>query len=296
MKIGFVGAGTMGAPMIRNLKKAGFDVSVFVRRPEMREQMLQEGCGVTDTYGELAAACDAVLLCVPNDAVVEEIVAGKDGLLLSAKKGLVIVDHSTVSPYTSRKLYGMSKPYGVSYLDAPISGGPMGAEAGTLTVMVGGDKESYESMLPAFRAMGKNICHMGHSGAGNITKLVNQLIIGVTQTALSEGFVLGAKMGVNPRALYEVIAASTGNSAMLHRTVPDCILKRDFTPKFTIDLLHKDLMLANDMGRQEGVRLLASNLAEQLFQEARNARHGGKDVSALLLPLEELAGVEVKDE
>ncbi|MFC4769652.1 NAD(P)-dependent oxidoreductase [Effusibacillus consociatus] len=295
MKIGFIGAGTMGVPMIRNLQKADFDVAVYVRRAGVREQMLNAGCQVADTYRELASTCDAVLLCVPNDAIVEEVVAGENGLLSSAKKGLVIIDHSTVSPYTSRKMYDLAKTMDVGYLDAPLSGGPMGAEAATLTIMVGGDNDTYEAMLPVLRAMGENIRLMGASGAGNIAKLINQLIIGVTQSAISEGFVLGSKMGVNPRALYDIISTSTGNSYALHRTVPECILKRDFSPKFTIDLLHKDLMLANDMGRQEGVRLLAANLAEQIFQEARNAGHGPKDISALLLPLEDLAKAEVKD-
>lgn len=295
MKIGFIGAGTMGAPMILNLRKADFEVMVYVRREEVRAQMVQAGCVTTDTYAELAEGCDAVLLCVPNDAVVEEIVAGPEGLLSSAKKGLVLIDHSTVSPYTSRKLFELSAEKGAAYLDAPISGGPMGAEAGTLTIMVGGEKAVFEAMLPAFDAMGKNIRYMGASGAGNITKLINQLIIGVTQAALSEGFVLGTKMGVDPRAMYDIIATSTGNSTMLHRTVPECILKRDFTPKFTIDLLHKDLKLANEMGRQEDVRLLASTIAEQVFQEAHNLGHGAKDISALLLPLEELSQTIVKD-
>lgn len=295
MKIGFIGAGTMGAPMIRNLRKADFDVSVYVRRPEVRDAMLVIGCSVVSTYGELAETCDAVLLCVPNDTVVEEVVAGPEGLLSSAKEGLIIVDHSTVSPYTSRRLSALAKSRKVAYLDAPISGGPMGAEAGTLTIMVGGDETAYSTMLPAFQAMGENIRLLGESGAGNITKLINQLIIGVTQAALSEGFVLGSKMGVNPKALYDIISTSTGNSAMLHRTIPTCILKGDFTPKFTIDLLHKDLKLANEMGRQEGVRLLASNLAEQVFQEAHNKGHGEKDISALILPLEDLSNIKVRE-
>lgn len=295
MKIGFIGAGTMGAPMIRNLRKADFEVSVYVRRSEIEKEMQEAGCSVVHTYGELANSCAAILICVPNDAVVEDIVAGSDGLLASAKSGLIIVDHSTVSPYTSRKLYELSKSRQVSYVDAPISGGPMGAEAGTLSIMAGGDEAAYESILPAFRAMGENVRLLGGSGAGNITKLINQLIIGVTQAALSEGFVLGTKMGVDPRALYDIISTSTGNSAMLHRTVPTCILKRDFSPKFTIDLLHKDLKLANEMGRVEDVRLLASTLAEQVFQEARNEGHGAKDIAALLLPLEQLSKVIVKD-
>lgn len=295
MKIGFIGAGTMGAPMIRNLRKADFDVSVYVRRPEVRDAMLDIGCSVVHTYGELAETCDAVLLCVPNDAIVEEIVAGENGLLASGREGLILVDHSTVSPYTSRKLYDVAKQKQVSYVDAPISGGPMGAEAGTLTIMVGGEESAFAAMMPAFQAMGENIRLMGESGAGNITKLINQLLIGVTQAALSEGFVLGTKMGVNPRAMYDIISTSTGNSAMLHRTIPTCILPGDFTPKFTIDLLHKDLKLANEMGRQEGVRLLASNLAEQIFQEAHNTGHGEKDISALIVPLEDLSNIKVRE-
>lgn len=295
MKIGFIGIGTMGEPMSRNLVKAGYDVYIYSRRPDVIRRMKEVGCNLVTNPNELSGFCDAVLLCVPNDAVVEDLVASEQGLLANARKDLIIVDHSTVSPYTSQKLSERAAAMGVHYLDAPVSGGPMGAEAATLTIMVGGQKPVFEKMLSVFQAMGKNIRYMGSSGSGNITKLINQLLIGVTQAAISEGFVLGTKMGVDPQALYEVISTSTGDSAQLHRTVPNHILKGDFAPKFTIDLLHKDLSLASEMGRREQMRLLAGTLAEQLFQEARVAGHGEKDISALILPLEEMNGIEVRE-
>lgn len=295
MKIGFIGVGTMGMPMSLNLVKAGYEVHIYSRRPDVIRHMQEAGCHPVTNPHDLASFCDAVLLCVPDDAVVEELVASEQGLLANAHKGLIIVDHSTVSPYKSRKMYERAAAIGVHYLDAPVSGGPMGAEAATLTIMVGGQKEVFETMLPVFQSMGKHVRYMGSSGAGNITKLINQMLIGVTQTAISEGFVLGTKMGVDPRALYEVISTSTGDSFQLHRTVPNNILRRDFAPKFTIQLLHKDLVLANEMGRKEQVRLLASTLAEQLFQEACTEGHGGKDIAALILPLEQMNHVEVRE-
>ncbi|MBX6394948.1 MAG: NAD(P)-dependent oxidoreductase, partial [Alicyclobacillaceae bacterium] len=175
-----------------------------------------------------------------------------------------------------------------------ISGGPMGAEAGTLAIMVGGDKGAFERCRPLFEAMGKHIFYLGPSGSGNIAKLVNQLVIGITQEALVEGFVLASRLGIDPSVLYEVLSVSTGNSAMLHRSVPNCILQRDFTPKFTVDLLYKDLRLVNDLGRREGVRLLAGALAEQVFREASASGYGPEDISALIKPLEQLTGVVVE--
>ncbi|ADG05679.1 3-hydroxyisobutyrate dehydrogenase [Kyrpidia tusciae DSM 2912] len=291
VRVGFVGVGTMGAPMARRLKGAGFETLFFARRQAVIETLQAEGLHYVQNLRDLAAQTDVVLMCLPDDAVVDAV----GSVVLSAMKaGGVVVDHSTVSPYTSRRLAAEAKRRGISHLDAPISGGPMGAEAGTLAIMVGGEEEAFRRCHPLFEAMGRHIFYLGPSGAGNIAKLVNQLIIGITQEALVEGFVLGSRMGLDPKLLYDVLAVSTGESAMLHRSIPNCILQRDFTPKFTVDLLYKDLRLANDLGRGEGIRLLEGAVAEQVFREAAAEGLGSEDISALVKPLERQAGVVVE--
>jgi 3-hydroxyisobutyrate dehydrogenase len=292
--IGFVGVGTMGAPMVRNLRKHGYPCVTYVRKKEIEEAMTAIGCKTVSDLQELASSVDIVLLCLPNDQIVEDVVAGEGGLLSALRPDSVIVDHSTVSPYTTRKLQELAGRQGVHYFDAPISGGPMGAEAGTLAIMVGGDERQFPRIQPVLQAMGKHIFYLGPHGAGNVAKLVNNLVIAVTELGLVEGFVMGAKMGIDPTKLYEVLAVSTGNSAMLHRLIPDCILTGNFEPKFKIDLLHKDVKLANDIGRNEQIRMLSGALAEQVFQEARAFGYGDLDISALILPLEQQAKVEVR--
>lgn len=291
VRVGFIGVGTMGAPMALRVKEAGFDTLFFARREDVVARLEARGLVYVGGVRELASRADVVLMCLPDDAVVAEVGAT---VLSSMRAGGVVVDHSTVSPYTSRSMAAEAAKCGIQYLDAPISGGPMGAEAGTLAIMVGGEADAFQRCRPLFETMGKHIFYLGPSGAGNIAKLVNQLIIGITQEALVEGFVLGSRMGLDPSALYDVLAVSTGESAMLHRSIPHCILRRDFTPKFTVDLLYKDLRLANDLGRREGVRLLAGGLAEQVFREAAASGHGPEDISALVKPLERLAGVVVE--
>lgn len=292
MKYGFVGVGTMGEPMARNLRAAGFDVAVFVRNETVKARMEQDGFELHTNLTELARSVDRMYMCLPNDEIVKEVVRTTISHL---KENAIYVDFSTVSPNTSRELSVLVEEKGIGYADAPISGGPMGAKAGTLTIMVGGKAQVFDELLPSLQAMGKNIRNMGGVGSGNIAKLMNQYIIGVTQSAISEAFVLGTKMGVDPRALYEVVSTSTGESHMLHRTIPNLILKRDFDARFTIDLLHKDLKLANELGKNEDIRLLSGAVAEQLFMEARMLGFGGNDIAALILPLEGLAHVEVKD-
>lgn len=292
MRVGFIGVGTMGAPMARRLKAAGFDTRFYARRPDVIDALQAAGLVHVDRIETLASEVDVVFLCLPDDTVVEEVCGGR--VLPFLRRGGVVIDHSTVSPYTSRSLEARARERGIAYLDAPVSGGPMGAEAGTLAIMVGGDREAFERCRPLFEATGRHIFYLGSSGAGNIAKLVNQLIIGVTQGALVEGFVLGARMGLDPAELYRVLSVSTGDSAMLHRSIAQAVLRRDFSPRFTVDLLHKDLRLVNDLGRRERVRLLAGSLAEQLYREAAAAGLGSEDIAALIKPLEQLSGVVVQ--
>ncbi len=175
-----------------------------------------------------------------------------------------------------------------------MSGGTTGAEAGTLTIMVGGERAQYDRTLPIIEAVGKKIVYAGPVGAGSVVKLMNQLLVGINLAGAAEAMVLGTKAGVEPQLLLDVISSATGNSAQLQRNFPDLIFKRHFEAMFSVDLLHKDVGLGLDVGKENRVRMLMSALALQILEEARDLGHGEEDIAALIRPLERLAGVEVK--
>ncbi|MGH2367955.1 MAG: NAD(P)-dependent oxidoreductase, partial [Chloroflexota bacterium] len=206
----------------------------------------------------------------------------------------MVLDFSTIGPSTCRAVAAALAERGAGYLDAPVSGGTTGAEAGTLTVMVGGDKAQYERVLPVLQTVGQKIVYAGPVGAGAVVKLMNQLLVGINLAGAAEAMVLGVKAGVDPQLLYETIGAATGNSAQLQRCFPDLILKGDFAAMFSVDLLHKDISLGVEVGKDQRVRLLLGALALQIFEEARELGHGDEDIAAVIRPLERLAGVEVR--
>ncbi|NDF95472.1 MAG: NAD(P)-dependent oxidoreductase, partial [Proteobacteria bacterium] len=183
---------------------------------------------------------------------------------------------------------------GAHYLDAPVSGGTTGAAAGTLTVMVGGDDASYATALPLLQSVGRKIVHAGPVGAGAVVKLMNQLLVAINLAGAAEAMVLGVKAGVDATLLYETIASATGNSFQLARNFPDLILKGNFDPMFSVNLLHKDVTLGVEVGREQRVRLLLSALVQQIFEEARDAGHGEEDIAAVIRPLEALSGTFVR--
>ncbi len=293
-RVGFIGLGAMGKPMCRNLLKAGFPLTVWNRsRPPVDELA---GAAATAASSSAAAArqADVVITCVPSSPHVTEVIAGPDGVLEGIAAGATVIDMSTIDPNVSQEMAAACAARGVRFLDAPVSGGTVGAVNGTLTIMVGGEREQYDRVVPILDSVGKKVVYAGPVGAGAVVKLMNQLLVGINLAGAAEAMVLGVKAGVDPQLLYETIGAATGNSFQLQRCFPDLIMKGEFGAMFSVDLLHKDLALGLEVGKDNRVRLLLSALALQVFEEARELGHGEEDIAAVIRPLERLAGVEVR--
>ncbi len=294
MKLGFIGIGLMGTPMSINLLKAGYDVMVYDIRREAMEYLTQYGAQVAHSPKEIAYASDIVLTSLPSPEALEEVVLGKRGVLEGARRGCTLVDTSTVSPLTIRKIAITSRDHGVDVLDAPVSGGVEGAVAGTLTVMVGGNPEVVDRCLGVLRVIGKNIYHVGDLGAGNTAKLVNNLMSLVNVVTLSEGMVLGVKAGVDVKTLYNVIKVSTGRSYALEWKLPHKIAQGNFEPGFSINLTCKDLGLVIAFSRELGVPLFITSIAQQLYELAKAKGLGKLDNTAVIALFEEAAQVKVR--
>lgn len=294
MRIGFIGIGNMGRPMSTNLLKAGYKLRIYDIREEAMEEPLRLGAEAASSPKEVAQASDIVMTSLPTPEALEEVVLGRSGVLEGAVRGCVLVDTSTVSPSTIRKIAAIAKDKGVEVLDAPVSGGVAGARAGTLTVMVGGDRDVFERCLEVLRVIGRNVYHVGDVGSGDTVKLVNNLMSLANVVTLSEGMVLGVRAGVEPQTLYDVIKVSTGRSYALEVKLPNLISKGRFEPGFAIDLACKDLALAIELGREMGVPLFVTSIAQQIYELARARGMGRLDHTAVITLLEEAAQVKVR--
>jgi len=294
VRVGFIGLGRMGRPMAENILAAGHTLVVHNRSPEPVAALAARGAVAADTPAASAGRAEVVCLCLPDPEAVRQVVAGPGGLLEAVCPGLTVVDFSTVDPETSRAMAGLLSERGAFYLDAPVSGGTVGARAGTLTVMVGGDGAAFERARPVLEVVGRHITHVGPSGTGSAVKLANQLIVGVTTAAIAEAMVLVARAGVRPDVAAAVLRSGFARSVVLERHLSDFILKGAFEPAFKLELLEKDVRLACDLGRQTGVRLLVTNLVHQVLVEAKALGFGDQDMAAAIRPLERLAGVEVR--
>ena len=292
MKVGFIGLGKMGRPMSMNLLKSGFELTVHNRSRGVVQELAGMGAHPANSPLEVAWQSDVVLTCLPTPESVEEVYLGPTGLLSAARPGQVLVDHSTVGLDTSKRLGEVAAAKGAGFLDAPVSGGPLGAQNGTLTIMVGGDPEVFQKALPVFEAMGKSIHHVGPAGSGTIVKLVNQLLVCINMAGVVEGVILGTKAGVDPQVILDVLGTSFGGSAMLTRAIP-LFLQRSFEPGTPINLILKDQKLIHDLAGELGVRLLMGSQARSIFDEARALGLGEKDMAALVIPQERIAQKEV---
>ena len=292
--VSFIGLGKMGLPMSRNIMQAGFPLTVHNRSRGKIEALAAEGATAATSAAEAAATTDIICLCVPVPADVETVILGPDGVLAGARSGSLVVDFSTIDPATNRKVAAALAEQGVGYLDAPISGGPPGAEAGNLTVMCGGSEADYARALPVMEAVGEKIVHAGPIGAGSTVKLINQMLVGVNLSGAVEGFVLGAKAGIDPELLLDVVSSASGDSLQLRRCFPDFVFKNSYEPAFSANLLYKDIMLALGIGRELNVRLNLGNLALQAYEEVRNHGLGEQDFAVVAVPLQRLSGVQIK--
>jgi 2-hydroxy-3-oxopropionate reductase len=285
--VGFVGLGSMGGPMASNLMGAGYDLVLHNRTKEKAEKLAAEGGGeVAETPREVGARCDIVITMLPGPTEVEAVVSGGDGLLEGFSKSSLVVDMSTSSPTLARKLARTARERGASMLDAPVSGGDVGAIDGTLSIMVGGEKEDFERARPLFEAMGKTVTHVGPDGAGQVVKAANQIVVALTIEAVSEALVLGSKAGVDSEKMLDVLSGGlAGNRVM--EVKREKLLSRHFEPGGKVKYHHKDLGIALAAGREYGVPLPATAVVDQMFGALVARGRGGWDHSALVTLVED---------
>jgi len=294
MKIGFIGIGQMGSRMARRLLEAGYDLTVYDTVKDAARGILDGGAKWADNPKAIAESCPVVISMVPGPPEVEEIVYGTNGLMAGWKEGDIYIDMSTSSPTTTQRVAKDAKSKGVGVLDAPVTGGVYGAEAGTLSILVGGESSLLEQVRDILEHLGKKIFHVGDVGCGNITKLVNNLIATTCNHINAEAFVLGVKAGIDAKKLWEAVTAGTGNNRPLQEYWPKSIFQGDFEPGFELSLALKDISLATALAREYGIPLPIATTVEQRLIEAKAAGLGKKASTVGMLRLEELAGVKVR--
>jgi len=290
--IGFIGLGIMGRGMTRNLLKAGFTVRVWNRTASRMEEMQTAGALPTTTPAELAAQSEIIFICVSDTPDVEAVILGQNGVVHGARPGSLVIDMSTISPQATQALAAKLAEKNIAMLDAPMSGGSEGAAKGTLTIMVGGKAEDVERALPAFKAMGKTVTHAGDHGAGQMMKLVNQILVVGNALAMSEALLFAQAGGLDLQKTIEALGAGAAGSWMWSNRGPQ-IIRRDWRPGFTIDLQQKDVRLVLQAADQLGVPLPATGLVFQLYRSLQAAGLGAEGNHALMKALERLAGFEV---
>lgn len=294
MRIGYIGLGKMGLPMVTNLRAAGHELIVHNRSRQKVEDFIAEGGLAATTPAEVAAQSDVVCVNVPLPQDSVQILLGENGAIETAADGQLWIDFGTNGPDTAQICAAEAAGKGVGYLDAPVSGGPAGATAGTLAVFVGGTAEDVTRGQELLDIVGGNVQHFGPVGAGCVAKLANQMIIAGVRAANAEAYVLAVKNGIDPQQLFDTLMGAYAASRCMEVDMPNLVFPGDFEARFGVELLLKDLGLALELGRRSNVRLLATTLADQLYQEVRHKGLGDLDAAALIKPLEELAGVEVR--
>jgi 2-hydroxymethylglutarate dehydrogenase len=293
MDIGFIGIGQMGKHMSRHILEAGYSLTVHDVVKEAAAPLLEKGAKWADTPEELAGLCQVVISSLPTPQDVEQVVYGMNGLKSGWKNGDIYIDMSTNSPTTIRRIAADARAMGVAVLDAPVSGGTKAAKAGTLAIMVGGESDTLEHARPVLETMGKKIFAVGGVGCGNAAKLVNNLISLACNSISAEGFALGVKAGIDPEMLLEIIKVSTGDN-WCARQYPGTTFKGNFEPGFKISLAYKDIGLALNCGEEYGVPLPVGIAVQKDLKDTIEAGYKEKGVDAVILPLEDAAGVKVR--
>ncbi|MBP6785941.1 MAG: NAD(P)-dependent oxidoreductase [Candidatus Promineofilum sp.] len=290
--IGFIGLGIMGGSMAANLLKAGYDVTVWNRTPGRITPLARAGAAVAASAAAVAASATIIILCVSDTPDVEEIILGPQGVIEGIRAGSLVIDCSTISPTTTQAIAGRLKADGAQMLDAPVSGGSEGAAKGTLSIMVGGDKAELERAMPILRAMGKTITHVGGHGAGQMAKLVNQILVVVTMQGVAEALLLAQAGGLDLEQTLAAVGGGAAGSWMLNNRGPQ-VIRRDWRPGFTVDLQQKDLRLVLETADQLGIPLPSTALVFQYYRALQQQGLGGEGNHALVKALEQLAGMEI---
>ena len=287
--VGFVGLGIMGAFMAGNLLEAGHELVVHNRTRTKAERLAQRGARVADSPREVAEGSNVIIIMLPGPPQVEEVVAGEGGLLEGAREGSLIIDMSTSSPILARELARTARNKAVGMLDAPVSGGDVGARDGTLSIMVGGEEDDFERALPLFGVMGETVVHVGGTGAGQVVKACNQIVVALVIEAVAEALVLGTKAGVAPGRVVEVLSGGLASNKVLE-IKGEKFLSHDFAPGGKVEYHRKDLGIALAAGREYGVTLPVAALVDQMFGVLEAKGRGGWDHSALITLIEEGSG------
>lgn len=294
-RLGFIGLGIMGRPMAKNLlAKSGCTVTVFNRSPQAMAELVALGAQPAASAQAVAEASDVVFTMLPNSPDVQEVLQGPHGVLAGSHPGLIVVDMSSISPLVSQQLAAKGGAVGVALLDAPVSGGEPKAIAGTLAFMVGGEAAVFAQVKDLLATMGSTVTHVGEIGSGNLTKLANQIVVGLNIAAVSEALVLAAKAGVDPQRVFQAIRAGLAGSTVLEAKAP-MMLAGNFKPGFRINLHIKDLQNALDAGQEMGVALPLTSQVMRMMQTLDAAGKAGEDHSGLVQFYEQQAGLRLAD-
>jgi 2-hydroxy-3-oxopropionate reductase len=284
--VGFIGLGIMGRPMALNLLRAGYPLVVHNRTRSKEEELVSEGASASESPRGMASQTEIVITMLPDSPDVEAVYLGEDGVIAGAREGQLLIDMSSIAPAVARAVSSAAHEMGADALDAPVSGGDVGARDGTLSIMVGGSEAGFERARPLFDVLGKTVVHMGDAGAGQTAKACNQILVAVMIEAVSEALVLASKAGVDPERLIEVLSGGlAGNKVMEVRRRN--FLEHDFTPGFKLELHHKDLGIALRTASELGVFVPTTAIVDQMLSSLKAAGDGGLDHSALLKVIEQ---------
>ncbi|ULO06443.1 NAD(P)-dependent oxidoreductase [Paenibacillus sp. 19GGS1-52] len=294
-QIGFIGLGTMGAPMASNLLRGGFKVTVYNRTASRCTPLVEEGAQTAPTPRAAAEGKDVIITMVSNDDSIREVFYGKDGILDVLQPGAVIIDSSTISPDLVREIAAAVEERGGKFLDAPVTGSKPAAIEGTLVFMVGGRAEVIEANRDIFDTLGKKLLHMGDNGSGAVAKLAHNAMVGIHNVALAEGFAIAVKSGVPADKFLELVQAGSANSRQAELKGRK-IIENDFSNQFSLALMLKDLKLASSLSDSTGVPSPMLGLAKSMFQAGYTQGHGDEDLSAVVKCYEEWIGQKIGDD
>jgi 3-hydroxyisobutyrate dehydrogenase len=290
-RIGWIGTGVMGLSMCSHLQEKGYPTTIYSRTKSRAQRLIDKSATWADTPAGVAAASDVIFTIVGLPSDVREVYFGDKGILSAAKKGAISVDMTTTEPSLAREIYDKAKAKGVSAIDAPVSGGDVGAKNATLSIMVGGDKDAVEKVMPLFQAMGKNIVHQGGAGTGQHTKMCNQIVLSGTIIGVCESLLYGYKAGLDLETMLSSVSKGAAQCWILDNLAPKMV-KRNFDPGFFVEHFEKDLGIVLDESRRMGIALPGLALVRQFYVALKSQGHGRLGYHALLLTLEKLSAVQ----
>ncbi len=288
-RVGFIGIGLMGSQITRRILEAGYPLTVWNRTKEKTGSLTSAGAKWADSPKSVAQNSDIVMTMVTDSAASEEVICGKNGVLEGAHPGMVLIDMGSIAPEVSRSIAQRARSKGIPMLDAPVTGNPKVASEGKLGIMVGGPKEIFDSCLPLFEKIGVKIIHVGENGKGTTLKLLNNLIMGVAIEAVAEALVLAEKAGIAPQKVLEITSVGGARTGAMETRGPRMI-KREFSPHFSTDNMHKDLSSALKLAEEVGVSLPATSISREILRAVKSQGKGHLDSAAVFTVLEGLAG------